>query len=136
MCFDYLGPGVHRLIYWGSKIDAQSASETHGKSRSLTPMEEFFMILVRLCLGLLKRDLADRFGVSASAVSRICHTWITFLYLRLKELPLWPSCDLVQSYMPKSFRELYPSTRVIIYKAVVGIPLVVLSLLFQSCTLD
>ena len=31
-----------------------------------------------------------------------------------KELPLWPSRDLVQSYIPKPFRELYPSTRVII----------------------
>ena len=74
-------------------------------------MKEFFMILVRLRFGLFERDLTDRFSVSASTVSRICRNWITFLYLHLKELPLWPSCDLVQSYMPK---ELYPSTRVII----------------------
>ena len=114
VCYDYLGPAVHKLIYWGSKKDGHSTSETHGKSRSLTPMEEFFMILVRLRLGLFERDLADRFSVSASTVSRICRTWITFLYLCLKELPLWPSRDLVQSYMPKPFRELYPSTRVII----------------------
>ena len=84
VCFNYLGPGVHKLIYWGSKVDTQSASETHGKSRSLTPMEEFFMILVRLRLGLFEKDLADYFGVSASTVSRICRTWITFLYLHLK----------------------------------------------------
>ena len=72
------------------------------------------MILVRLRLGLFERDLADRFSVSVSTVSRICYIWITFLYVRLKELPLWPSRDLVQSYIPKPFRELYPSTRVII----------------------
>ena len=78
MCYDYLEPVVHKLIYWGSKKDAHSTSETHGKSRSLTPMEEFFMILVRLCLGLFERDLADCFSVSASTVSRICCTWITF----------------------------------------------------------
>ena len=65
-------------------------------------------------LGLFERDLTDRLSVSASTVSRIYHNWITFLYLHLKELPLWPSCDLVQSYMPKAFKELYPSTSVII----------------------
>ena len=107
VCFDYLGPAVHKLIYWGSKKDSHSTSETHGKSKLLTPMEEFFMILVRLCLGLFERDLADHFSVSASTVSRICRTWFTFLYLRLKELPLWPSRDLVQCYMPKAFKELY-----------------------------
>ena len=35
-------------------------------------------------------------------------------YMRFKELPLWPSRDLVQNYMPKSFKDLYPSTGVII----------------------
>ena len=54
VCYDYLGPAVHKLIYWGSKKDSPSTSETHGKSRSLTLMEEFFMILVRLCLVFLK----------------------------------------------------------------------------------
>ena len=32
------------------------------------------------------------------------------MYLDLKKLPLWPSHNLVQSYMPKNFRELYSST--------------------------
>ena len=35
------------------------------------------------------------------------------MYLRFKETPLWPSKDLVNLYMPKCFKELYPSTRVI-----------------------
>ena len=34
--------------------------------------------------------------------------------MRFKEFPLWPSRDLVQTYMPRSFKDLYPSTRVII----------------------
>ena len=32
------------------------------------------MILVRLRLDLLEKDIADQFGVSASTVSRICPT--------------------------------------------------------------
>lgn len=112
ICYDYLGPAVDNLTYWGSKRNCQSTC--HGRNRSLLPIEEFYMILVRLRLGLFEKDLADRFNVSISTVSRICRTWITFLYMRFKELPLWASQDLVQSYMPKCFKDLYPSTRVII----------------------
>ena len=34
-------------------------------------MEEFFLMLVRLWLGLMEQDLAYRFGISQSTVSRI-----------------------------------------------------------------
>ena len=80
----------------------------------LTPLDEFFLVLVRLRLGLFERDLADRFGVSVSTVSRICITWINFLYLKLKEIPMWPKKELVVSCMPTCFKQLYPTTRVII----------------------
>ena len=112
VCYNYLGPAVDNLTYWGSKTDSQS--KCHGRNRLLLPVEEFYIVLVRLRLGLFEKDLADRFNVSISTVSRICRTWITFLYMRFKELPLWPSRDLVQTYMPRSFKDLYPSTRVII----------------------
>ena len=36
------------------------------------------------------------------------------MYLRFKEIPLWSSRDLVNLYMPKGFKELYSTTRVII----------------------
>ena len=77
-------------------------------------MEEIFLVLVRLRLGLLEEDLAYRFGVSQSTVSRIIITWINFLYLQLKQIPLWSPKALVMSYMPKEFKEKYPSTRVVI----------------------
>ena len=79
-----------------------------------TTIGRIFLVLVRLRLGLFEKDLAYRFGISVSTVCRICTTWINFLYVRLKELPLWPSRDLVKSYMPQVFRDLYPDTRVII----------------------
>ena len=74
----------------------------------------FFLMFVRLRLGLFERDLADRFGVSVSTVSRICITWINFLYLKLKEIPMWPKKELVVSCMPTCFKQIYPTTRVII----------------------
>ena len=48
----------------------------------------FFLVLIRLRLGLMEQDLADRFEISQSTVSRIIITWINFLFLKLKEIPI------------------------------------------------
>ena len=111
-CYEYLGPGVNDLKYWGSN----NQDIGHGRKRLLSNFNEFFFVLVRLRLGLFEKDLANRFNISTSTVCRICRTWIRFMYVRFKEIPLWPSRDLVNLYMPKCFKELYPSTsyRVII----------------------
>ena len=71
-------------------------------------------MLVRIRLGLFERDLADRFGTYISTVSRICITWLNFLHLRLKELPLWPGRDVVKSNMPHVSKDLYPDAGVTI----------------------
>ena len=112
-CFKFLGPAVNQLIYWNSKLDDTCEVKKKGRPRTLTPIEEFFLVLVRLRLGLLEQDLADRFGLSCATISRIFTTWINFMYLKLKDIPLWPPRDVVQANMPKCFRDLYPTTRVI-----------------------
>ncbi len=61
----------------------------------------------------MEQGLADRFEISQSTVSRII-TWINFLFLKLKENPIWPPRDFIRSYMPCQFKEKYPTTRVII----------------------
>lgn len=48
------------------------------------------MVVVRLRLGLTLTDLALRFGVSESTISRIFTTWINFLYFHLKDLCQMP----------------------------------------------
>lgn len=49
-------------------------------TRYLQPIDEMFMFLNYLALGLKQHDLADRFGVHQSTVSRIITTWSNFLY--------------------------------------------------------
>ena len=115
--YDFLGPAADNLKYSKKQeeSDIQSGAESKRlRQRSLPPFEEFFMTLVRLRLGLVEEDLAHRFGVSQSTVSRITCTWINFLYMKLKELPLWPPKELVKANMPQQFKTRYPATRVIL----------------------
>ena len=62
----------------------------------------------------MKQDLAYRFNVSQSTVSRTIITGINFMYLEVKKIPLWPPKEVVQVNMPKAFKEKYQRTRVII----------------------
>ena len=84
-CYTFLGPAVHNLIYWDSGKSSNQRDETEpkkGRKRALPPLEEFFLVLVRLRLGLLEKDLAYRFGISPATVSQIWKTWMNFLYLQ------------------------------------------------------
>ena len=112
-CYDFLGEAVHHLKYWG-RTPRVSVVETRGSSRSLSPMNESFMVLCRLRCGLLEMDLAYRFQVSQPTVSRVLITWVNFLYFKFKDLDLWPSKEQVQHFMPEIFKEYYPTTCCII----------------------
>ena len=100
ICFDFLGPATKQLIYRDSKRVFDQSNK--GRPRSLPPMEEFFLTLVRLRLGLLEQDIAYRFGVSQSTVSRIFTTWINFLYIQFRQIPLWPPKEFVALTCQKS----------------------------------
>ena len=69
---------------------------------------------MRLKAGLFVQDLADRFGISISSVSRICITWINFLYYELKDLFPFPSQELARKNMPKEFAQ-YLTTGIILH---------------------
>ena len=79
------------------------------------------MTLVRLHQGHFERDLSNRFSISQSSVSRITTTWINLLYHSLKSLERYPPQHIVQKYMPESFKEAYPDTRLIIDATEFGI---------------
>ena len=85
-----------------------------GRHRSLTPLNEYFLTLCRLRAGLKEQDLAYRFGISQSTVSRIVTTWLDFMFHKFKEIPIWPHRQVVDYFMPDCFRSLYPQTRCVI----------------------
>ena len=83
---EYLEPKIAKLQYWGAKniVDSQPYQEEGKKKpgwkRKLTSLDELFIVLIRLKVGLFVRDLADRFGLSPSHLSKIFVSWINFLY--------------------------------------------------------
>ena len=114
--YNYLSPACEHLVYHGSNTaPITSESQTKcGKPRSMSPEQELFLVLIRLRLGLLVQDIAHRFDISTTQVSRIFKTWIIFLYQRLRVLPIWPSRNFIDDNMPGCFKLTYPKTRVII----------------------
>ena len=97
-------------FYYPGKIEVPSRPG----GRSLLLIDEFFLFLVRVRLGLFVEDISDRFNISQAAVSRKVITWANYLYFFLGSQPIWPSKERVQSFMPPVFKQLYPDTRVIL----------------------
>ena len=61
VCSQFLGSAVDHLNYWAS-TSAENTQSTKGRKKILPPLEEFFVLLVMLRLGLLEQDLEYRFG--------------------------------------------------------------------------
>lgn len=106
ICFNFFGDSVNHIIYPCSSVDRDSDSGiSRAKTqRSLTPENEFFLTLRRLRCGLMEIDLAYRYNISQSTVSRIFIAWVNFIYHKFKEIPIWPSQSQVQSLMPPQFK--------------------------------
>ncbi len=115
-CFQFFGEAVSYLGYRGVTSDYElvDKSTKRGPCRNLSPENEFLLVLTRLKVGLLEQDLATRFEIHQSTVSRIVTTWISFMYDRFKELDIWPSRQQCNENMPEHVRRLYPRLRCII----------------------
>ena len=77
-------------------------------------MNQLFVLLVTLRLNLKTEDLAFRFSLLPSQISRYITTWICFLYHHLKELDWMPTVQQVAGTMPSAFKEKFPNTYAII----------------------
>jgi len=106
-----------------SELKDDYAEEKAGRSHKLPLLEQLFLRLVRLRLGLFEFDLANRFGISQLSVSRVIATWLNLLFHSLKALECYPSWHVVKKYMLESFKEQYPNTRLIIDTTEFGIEL-------------
>ena len=116
--FRSIEPNAETMIRWGQvQRHKEIQSELQGdvfRNESLPLLDQFFLFLCRVKVGLFEQDLAVRFNVSLSTVSRIFITWANFLYFALGSLLIWPPQSVIQQQMPECFKITYPKTRVIL----------------------
>ena len=98
--FNFLGPVVYKLNYWGCKEGSCLCKHC----RKLGPENQLFMMLVKLRLNLKTTDFEFRFDCQLSQASR-CHHMALFLYDHVKELDWMPLTDQVTGTLPCTFRE-------------------------------
>ena len=79
-------------------------SQLISMSQKLTPFQEFMLVMVKLRLNCASQDLAYRFRISTTTVSRILLKWLTIMDIRLKSLIFWPDRDALQKTMPDCFQ--------------------------------
>ena len=123
LILNYVQPKVEKMAYWrGTKyvIGVKQirrflrSPKKFGPKRKVTIRDELFMVLMKLRLGLMTEDLADRFGISSSTVSSIFNTWIKVLSMCLKRLIFYPDKICAKANLPECFVKSYPRLRCII----------------------
>ncbi|CAN7977146.1 unnamed protein product [Ixodes persulcatus] len=70
-------------------------------SAKMPHWSQLLMVLMKLRLGLLNKDLSSRFGICPGTVSKIFHAWINILSVELSPCILWPKADTVRQRLPK-----------------------------------
>ena len=80
----------------------------------LTLQDELILVLVKLRFNPPFQDLAYRWGVSISTVTRMFHKWIDVMNERMGFLIKWPNRDILRHNLPQVFKDTKPATICII----------------------
>ena len=107
--WNFIKPCAESLLSWNrvrAKLNGNLADtafpylqgQTKEKQRKweIEPIDQLWMFLTRVQLGLFESDLAHRFDVSGSTVSDVVVTWATYLYIVVGSLPVWPSKEKIK----------------------------------------
>lgn len=82
-----------------------------GRKRKLRRVDEFLLVLMRLRLGLLVKDL--EFKISSSTVSKIFNSWILFMCECMQSIITLPELNVLQLRVPQCF-EKFSETRIVL----------------------
>ena len=104
--FEWVMPCAEKTKLWmGYKRHEQQSDNSKPRKRLLTLFEEYVLVLVRIRRGFDTTEVGSMFGVSQSHVSHVFITWVNLLYKCLVKLLEWPSAEMIQHNMPKSFKK-------------------------------
>ena len=90
-CRSKLDTSLHALEEDDETI---SSTPTPYDSRYLDNSQKLLLVLMRIRQGLAQEDLAFRFDVDQSSVSRTLNRWIPLLAFHLRGLIIWPSTTI------------------------------------------
>lgn len=76
--------------------------------------QQFLLVLMKLRLNLGNQDLAYRFGVHQSTVSRYFNRWLDILYTKLSAFVSWPERQVLLKTMPMEFCKKFRKCAIII----------------------
>ena len=77
---------------------------SRGRPRNLIEIDELFLTMNRLWLGLLEKDLAYWFNTDQTEVSKIFSTWVDRIHDCLWQLSFLMDRDTVKKFLPNSFK--------------------------------
>ncbi|XP_051808003.1 uncharacterized protein si:dkey-56d12.4 [Acanthochromis polyacanthus] len=93
---------------------AEHLTEEYHNSFQLHTWDQLLMTLMKLRLNLLQGDLAERFGVSQTIVSKIIACWLDLMEEKMRCYIPWLPRETIQETMPQCFKEHYPKTTCVI----------------------
>ncbi|CDQ93418.1 unnamed protein product [Oncorhynchus mykiss] len=113
MAFWHLFKGAAETRFM--RVTSTNSSETSVTLRKLTlpSIDDLFLFMTHLSLGLKQKDLAHRFSIHQSTVSRIIISWANFLYCLLGSARLWIPKETIKAHLPPEFKDC-PDTQVVI----------------------
>ncbi|KAL2089208.1 hypothetical protein ACEWY4_016107 [Coilia grayii] len=100
------------LLFW-ELIEPSVHKMVRASRQSLQPIDELFLSLMYLSAGFTELDLANRFLISTSTVSRIICSWTNFLYTLLGSVSIWIEAEDVKAHLPDDFKE-FSDTQIIV----------------------
>lgn len=80
----------------------------------ITLQNKFLLFLIKLRTNLTHEIISDMFNISESSSLMIFQYVLQYAYTKWKQINIWPSKALVNYYMPKDFKDKFPSTRIIL----------------------
>ena len=102
---DFISPFVIRRFGTQSvKRTFKGIPKKFGRERKLCSKDEFLLMLLKLRLGLLNKDLAQRFDISVGLVSKKFHSWLRSSAEVLKSFIFIPDPGTIFVTTPKRFK--------------------------------
>ena len=97
----FIGLNCSRFIWLFNKV--KSSIKILRKRLSLE--DHMLVVLVKLKLGLLNKDLAVCFDISISRISKIFRSLVPLIAAHMTNLIVWPDHGIIRRHFPQSFKK-------------------------------